>query len=112
MSSEVEETLKRVQSHKGVKGVIIMTSDGIPIRSTMPIEDTENNTALVLASRKVGLVRKRVGDRLAAASLGGELGNAHLGQIFPFLHISSFRHSHDTRQTIVIKIFAGGCHVY
>lgn len=28
MSSEVEETLKRIQSHKGVKGVLIMNSEG------------------------------------------------------------------------------------
>ena len=27
MSSEVEETLKRIQSHKGVKGVLIMNSE-------------------------------------------------------------------------------------
>lgn len=36
MSTEVEETLKRLQSHKGVKGVVIMNSDGIPIRSNLP----------------------------------------------------------------------------
>jgi dynein light chain roadblock-type len=58
-SSEVEETLKRVQSHKGVKGVLIMTSDGIPIRSTMPIEDTEVYAALIsqLALKAAGVVR-------------------------------------------------------
>ena len=28
MSSEVEETLKRINSHKGVKGVLIMNSEG------------------------------------------------------------------------------------
>ena len=59
MSSEVEETLKRVQSHKGVKGVIIMTAEGLPIRSTMPVEETENYTALVsqLAMKAAGVVR-------------------------------------------------------
>lgn len=59
MSSEVEETLKRVQSHKGVKGVIIMTSDGIPIRSNLPPEETESYTALVsqLALKAAGVVR-------------------------------------------------------
>jgi len=58
-SSEVEETLKRVQSHKGVKGVIIMTTEGIPIRSTMAVEETENYTALVsqLAMKAAGVVR-------------------------------------------------------
>ena len=29
MSSEVEETLKRINSHKGVKGVLIMNSEGM-----------------------------------------------------------------------------------
>jgi len=59
MSSEVEETLKRVQSHKGVKGAIIMTAEGLPIRSTMPVEETENYTALVsqLAMKAAGVVR-------------------------------------------------------
>lgn len=89
MSSEVEETLKRINSHKGVKGVLIMNSEGycsfeklffidscvstntwpspmlwllksietilknassllgIPIRSNLSDEDTENYAALV-----------------------------------------------------------------
>ncbi|XP_003384606.1 PREDICTED: dynein light chain roadblock-type 2-like [Amphimedon queenslandica] len=33
--SEVEETLKRIQSHKGVLGVIVVNQEGIPIRTTM-----------------------------------------------------------------------------
>lgn len=59
MSSEVEETLKRVQSHKGVKGVLIMNSEGIPIRSNLPPEDTENYAALVsqLSLKAAGVVR-------------------------------------------------------
>ena len=47
MSSEVEETLKRIQSHKGVKGVLIMNTEGVPIRSTLSAEDTESYSALV-----------------------------------------------------------------
>mmetsp|Transcript_3032 Transcript_3032/g.2688 ORF Transcript_3032/g.2688 Transcript_3032/m.2688 type:complete len:99 (+) Transcript_3032:142-438(+) len=47
MSSEVEETLKRIQSHKGVKGVLIINNDGLPIRSSMTPEDTETYSALV-----------------------------------------------------------------
>eukprot|EP01035_Chromulina_nebulosa_P020048 gene20048-26028_t len=47
MSSEVEETLKRIQSHKGVKGVLIINNDGLPIRSNMSPEDTETYSALV-----------------------------------------------------------------
>lgn len=68
MSSEVEETLKRVQSHKGVKGVIIMNTEGIPIRTTMSQEDTENYTAVVsqLAMKAASAVRSLdEGDELA-----------------------------------------------
>jgi dynein light chain roadblock-type len=59
MSTEVEETLKRLQSHKGVKGVLIMTNEGIPIKSTLSSEDTENYSALIsqLASKASGVVR-------------------------------------------------------
>ena len=35
MSSEVEETMKRIQSHRGVKGVLIVNSEGVPIRSNL-----------------------------------------------------------------------------
>jgi dynein light chain roadblock-type len=48
MSTEVEETIKRIHSHKGVKGVLIMNSEGIPIRAVgMTPEETENYAALV-----------------------------------------------------------------
>ncbi len=47
MSIEVEETIKRIQSHKGVKGVLIMNTEGIPIRSNFSPEDTENYASLV-----------------------------------------------------------------
>ena len=59
MISEVEETIKRLQSHKGVKGVLIMNTDGIPIRSSLSTEDTENYAALVsqLAVKASGVVR-------------------------------------------------------
>mmetsp|Transcript_3140 Transcript_3140/g.10818 ORF Transcript_3140/g.10818 Transcript_3140/m.10818 type:complete len:105 (+) Transcript_3140:99-413(+) len=59
VASEVEETLKRISSHKGVKGVIIMNSAGVSIRSNMPAEDTENYAAIVsqLAIKAAGAVR-------------------------------------------------------
>ena len=59
MSTEVEETLKRVQSHKGVEGVIIMTAEGISIKSTLADEETENYCALVsqLAMKAGGMIR-------------------------------------------------------
>lgn len=47
MSIEVEETIKRIQSHKGVKGVLIMNTEGIPIHSNLSPEETENYAALV-----------------------------------------------------------------
>ena len=68
MSSEVEETLKRINSHKGVKGVLIMNAEGIPIRSNLSDEDTENYSALVsqLAIKAHHVVRTLdEGDELA-----------------------------------------------
>ncbi|CAG7701406.1 unnamed protein product [Allacma fusca] len=39
---DIDETIKRIQSHRGVQGVIIATKDGFPIRTTM------DNTSTVL----------------------------------------------------------------
>ena len=47
MSIEVEETIKRIQSHKGVKGVLIMNHEGIPIRSNFSPDDTETYASIV-----------------------------------------------------------------
>lgn len=47
MSIEVEETIKRIQSHKGVKGVLIMNNEGIPIRSNFSPDDTETYASIV-----------------------------------------------------------------
>ena len=59
MSSEVEETIRRLQGHKGVKGVLIMSSDGLPIRSSLGPEETDQYCALVsqLALKASGVVR-------------------------------------------------------
>lgn len=35
MSQEVEDTLKRIQSHKGVVGTIVVNNEGIPVKSTL-----------------------------------------------------------------------------
>ena len=73
MSTEIEETLKRVQSHKGVKGqsdryrlpslslgVLIMNSEGITIKSNLPPEETEMYAALLSQlAIKVLLLRLR-----------------------------------------------------
>ena len=59
MSSEVEETMKRIQSHRGVKGVLIVNSDGVPIRSNLPSNETDTYAALVsqLALKASSVVR-------------------------------------------------------
>mmetsp|Transcript_14071 Transcript_14071/g.24465 ORF Transcript_14071/g.24465 Transcript_14071/m.24465 type:complete len:99 (-) Transcript_14071:290-586(-) len=59
MSTEVEETLKRIQSHRGVKGVLICNSEGVPIRSNLPAEDEQTYSALVsqLAMKANNVVR-------------------------------------------------------
>ncbi|KFM75561.1 Dynein light chain roadblock-type 2, partial [Stegodyphus mimosarum] len=53
MASEVDETIKRIQSHKGVLGIIILNADGIPIKSTM-----DNNTTIEYAGLITHLVDK------------------------------------------------------
>jgi len=45
--SEIEETLKRIQSHKGVIGIIIVNNEGIPIRSTLDNNETAQYAALI-----------------------------------------------------------------
>ncbi len=59
MSSEVEETLKRIQSHRGVKGVLIVSADGVPIRSNLDDDETQTYAALLsqLATKARNVVR-------------------------------------------------------
>ncbi|XP_064611054.1 dynein light chain roadblock-type 2 isoform X2 [Liolophura sinensis] len=45
--SEVEETLKRIQSHRGVIGVIVVNSEGIPIRTTLDNATTVQCAGLI-----------------------------------------------------------------
>ncbi|KAI9003184.1 Dynein light chain roadblock-type 2 [Gaertneriomyces sp. JEL0708] len=45
--SEVEETIKRLSSHKGVEGIIVVNMEGIPIRSTLDNEKTVQHAALI-----------------------------------------------------------------
>ena len=47
MSSEVEETLKRLVSHKGVIGTIVVNNDGIPIKSTLDNHTTTQYAGLI-----------------------------------------------------------------
>ncbi|XP_026712717.1 dynein light chain roadblock-type 2, partial [Athene cunicularia] len=42
--AEVEETLKRIQAHKGVIGTVVINAEGIPIRTTL-----DNSTSVQYA---------------------------------------------------------------
>uniref|UniRef100_A0A8C6VE67 Dynein light chain roadblock-type 1 n=1 Tax=Naja naja TaxID=35670 RepID=A0A8C6VE67_NAJNA len=57
--AEVEETLKRIQSQKGVQGIIIVNSEGIPIKSTMDNSSTVQYAGLMhnLIMKARGTVR-------------------------------------------------------
>ena len=59
MSMEIEETLRRISSHRGVKGVIICNSEGAPIRSNLPEDEEATYSALIsqLASKANSVVR-------------------------------------------------------
>lgn len=45
--AEAEETLKRLQSQKGVQGIIAANTGGIPIKSTMDNPTTTQYASLV-----------------------------------------------------------------
>ncbi|KAI9018455.1 hypothetical protein DFJ74DRAFT_677532 [Hyaloraphidium curvatum] len=58
--SDVEETIKRLSSYKGVEGIVIVNHEGIPIRSTIADQNlTIQYAGLVtqLADRSRSLVR-------------------------------------------------------
>ena len=59
-TSEVEETLKRLQAHKGVIGVVIVNQDGIPIRTTFDQAVTVQYAGLItqLCSKARSAVRE------------------------------------------------------
>ncbi|KAK6185548.1 hypothetical protein SNE40_007756 [Patella caerulea] len=58
--SEVEETLKRIQSHRGVQGTIVVNSEGIPIRTTLDNSTTVQYAGLIhqLAQKARSTVRE------------------------------------------------------
>ncbi|XP_041081458.1 dynein light chain roadblock-type 1-like isoform X2 [Polyodon spathula] len=51
--AEVEETLKRIQSQKGVQGIIVVNAEGIPIKTTL-----DNSTTVQYAAQIHQLVLK------------------------------------------------------
>ncbi|MFH4983068.1 hypothetical protein AB6A40_009777 [Gnathostoma spinigerum] len=58
--ADVEETIKRIQSKKGVAGVIIMDSIGRPIRSTLDEEATSQYSSLLqqLCEKSKSVIRE------------------------------------------------------
>lgn len=44
---EVEETLNRIKTHKGVSGIVIVNSEGVPMRSTLDSKQTLQYSALI-----------------------------------------------------------------
>ncbi len=70
MSIEVEETLKRLSSHKGVVGIIIINNDGLTLRSTLPPEETENYSSLISQlTQKTSTVIRTIDDSDSLALL-------------------------------------------
>ena len=55
----MEETIKRLQSHKGVQGIVVVNSEGIPIRSTLDNALTVQYSALItqLSAKAKSVVR-------------------------------------------------------
>merc|ERR1712242_362380 len=47
MSAEVEDMFKRIMGHKGVKGLIIINSDGIAIKTNLDNATTVHYAALI-----------------------------------------------------------------
>ncbi|XP_076003185.1 dynein light chain roadblock-type 1 [Genypterus blacodes] len=45
--AEVDETLKRIQSQKGVQGIIVLNSEGIPIKTTLDNSTTVQYAGLI-----------------------------------------------------------------
>jgi len=58
--SEVEETIKRIQSHKGVLGVVVVNNAGVAIKSTLDNELTAKYCGLFtqLAAKARSVVRE------------------------------------------------------
>mmetsp|Transcript_2489 Transcript_2489/g.9653 ORF Transcript_2489/g.9653 Transcript_2489/m.9653 type:complete len:100 (+) Transcript_2489:74-373(+) len=57
--SEVEETINRIRTHKGVTGIVIVNSEGVPIRSTFESKQTLQYSALIsqLATKARSVIR-------------------------------------------------------
>ena len=58
-SAEVEETIRRLSSHKGVEGIVISTYEGVALKSTLPADLTTRYAGLMsqLVLKARGAVR-------------------------------------------------------
>ena len=58
-TNEVEEAVKRINSHKGVLGILIVNNDGIPIKTTLEPAETVQHAALVthFAKKTKGVIK-------------------------------------------------------
>lgn len=58
-SIEVEETLNRIQNHKGVVGYIVINNEGISIKSTLDSSTTTQYVQLIkrLNDRAISVIR-------------------------------------------------------
>jgi dynein light chain roadblock-type len=90
--AHVEETEKRLRSHKGVQGFIVMNGDGISVRSSMGNAETVHYAALV--SRYVAKCRSCV------KHLDGE-------DELEFVRIRSMKH-----EIMIAPDFSGGTDYY
>eukprot|EP00040_Diaphanoeca_grandis_P030750 m.182497 g.182497 ORF g.182497 m.182497 type:complete len:97 (+) comp32119_c2_seq1:183-473(+) len=57
--SEVEDTLKRIQQHQGVLGIVVINKEGVPIKSTLDQSTTTKYAAHIsnLAAKSRSVVR-------------------------------------------------------
>ena len=78
-TSEVEETLKRLQGHKGVIGVVIVNTDGIDMRQTVAVGDGANDLPMLsiaglgVAFHAKPLVRESARHSISTLGLDGIL---------------------------------------
>jgi dynein light chain roadblock-type len=60
--SEIEETLERIKSHKGVEGVLVVNSEGVPIRPSKGMDDEKTQKYAANISQLAAKARSVVRD--------------------------------------------------
>ncbi len=58
-ATEVDDTIKRIASHKGVEGIVVCNTEGVPLKSTLSKELTGKYSGLFvqLITKARSLVR-------------------------------------------------------